>query len=61
MKKLLLITGSLFISLIINAQVTFENTYNTSTSITRLENSGYKYFAMDVAASQCRLYNMNHS
>lgn len=61
MKKLLLISGSLFISLLISAQVTLENTYNTSATITRLENSGYKYYAMDVAANQCRLYNMNHS
>ncbi len=61
MKKLFLIISSLFVSLLINAQVTLENTYNTSATITRLENSGYKYYAMDVAASQCRLYNMNHS
>ena len=61
MKKLLLIIGSLFVSLLINAQITLENTYNASATITRLENSGYKYYVMDVANSQCRLYNMNHS
>jgi len=53
----------LFIALIGNArgQITLENTYNASTSITELAISGFKYYLMDVVNNQCRLYNIDHS
>ncbi len=38
-----------------------EHTYPVSASICRLEKDGDKYFAMDVAANQCTIYNMDHS
>ncbi len=38
-----------------------EYTYPISTSICQLEKSGDKYFAMDVAGNQCKIYNMDHS
>jgi hypothetical protein len=44
-----------------SAQITHENTYSVSTSICNLEKSGDKYFTMDVANKQCKIYNMDHS
>lgn len=61
MKKLKL--TSLFLSLFIvsTAQVTLDKKYDYSTSVVKLENSGYKYYIMDVPNGQCRLYNTDHS
>lgn len=61
MKKLVLLTlliGSVVFS---NAQITFETQYQHSGTITKLANSGYKFYVMDVGLSQCRIYNTNHS
>ncbi len=44
-----------------SAQIRLENSYNYSGTYTRLKNSGDKFFIMDVPASQCRIYNMDHS
>ena len=38
-----------------------EHTYTVSTSICNLEKSGDKYFSMDVANMQCKIYNTDHS
>ncbi len=48
----------------INAQgqITLEHTYpGVSAAYINLPVSGYKYYVMDVANSQCRLYNNDHS
>ena len=45
----------------LNAQISLQKTYNYSTGVVKLETLGYKYFLMDVPASQCRIYNMDHS
>lgn len=42
-------------------QITLQKTYNYSTTVVKLETLGYKYFLMDVPASQVRIYNMDHS
>lgn len=44
------------------AQITLEHTYSgVSAAYINLPSSGYKYYIMDVANSQCRLYNNDHS
>jgi len=43
------------------AQIHPESVYNYSGTYTSLRNSGDKFFIMDVPASQCRIYNMDHS
>ncbi|MDP2422725.1 MAG: T9SS type A sorting domain-containing protein [Bacteroidales bacterium] len=43
-----------------SSQITHESTYNYSGTYIKLANSGYKFFVMDVPASQCRIYNTNH-
>jgi len=42
-------------------QITLQKTYNYSTAVVKLETLGYKYYLMDVPASQVRIYNMDHS
>jgi hypothetical protein len=44
-----------------SAQPVLEHTYPVSATICNLEESGDKYFAMDVANRYCRIYNMDHS
>lgn len=61
MKRIFLGTMLLFFVLGSFAQVTFEKTYDFSTTIVNLETLGYKYYLMDVPNSECRLYNMDHS
>lgn len=61
MKKLIyFLTFSLF-TIITHAQINLENNYPASTGMTKLTNSGYKYYLMDVTNNQCRLYNTDHS
>ena len=62
MKKYVL-TAGMFVCMVITlkAQVSLQHTYNYSTGVVKLETFGYKYFLMDVPASQCRIYNMDHS
>lgn len=43
------------------SQITLESTYTHSGTYTRLANSGYKFFVMDVGANQCRIFNSNHT
>ncbi len=45
----------------VHAQITPETTYSYSGTYTELSFSGTKFFLMDVGASQCRIYNQNHS
>ncbi|HAQ64975.1 MAG TPA: hypothetical protein DCR43_03845 [Bacteroidales bacterium] len=44
------------------AQITLEKTYTgVSAGIAHTETYGDKYYVMDVANSQCRIYNLDHS
>jgi hypothetical protein len=43
------------------AQPSLETVYSVSTNICRLEKAGDKYYAMDLANKQCRVYNLDHS
>lgn len=61
MKKILSTLILLFSIATLFGQITLQKTYNYSTSVTKLETLGYKYYLMDVPASQCRIYNMDHS
>lgn len=61
MKQILSSLFFVFIMNFLQAQITFQKTYNYSTSVVKLETQGYKYFLMDVPNSQCKLYNMDHS
>jgi hypothetical protein len=45
----------------LKGQITLEQTYDFSGTVTQLENDGYKYFFMDVVNSRCLLYNLDHS
>jgi len=60
-RKLIFIAVLLFIFNGLRAQLTLENTYNVSTGITYIDNEGYKYYAMDVANKQCKIYNLDHN
>lgn len=61
MKRLPVLLFVYLISAALNAQITPENTYNYSGIYTYLPSSGNKFFIMDVAQSQCRIYNTNHN
>lgn len=61
MKQIILTSLIVFFALIGFSQITLQKTYNYSTSMIKLETQGYKYYLMDVPASQCRIYNMDHS
>ncbi|MDD2256332.1 MAG: T9SS type A sorting domain-containing protein [Bacteroidales bacterium] len=51
----------LFASKPLQAQFALEQTYSHSLTVTRINDNEYKYFLMDVAKSECRLYNLDHS
>lgn len=59
LKKSLLLISLFTISL--QAQIVLQSTYNYSGTYTHLANSGRKFFVMDVAASQCRIYNLDNT
>jgi hypothetical protein len=44
-----------------NAQIILEQNYPGSATLTELALSGNKYYMMDVAANQCKIYNIDHS
>ncbi len=45
-----------------SAQISYEHTYTgVSAAYIHLPLAGYKYYVMDVANTQCRLYNNDHS
>ena len=60
MKKSLLLLLLLPFGLI-NAQISFEASYNHSGAFIQLAGSGYKFYLMDVGNEQCRIYNTDHS
>jgi len=43
------------------AQFALEQTYNHSLNVTKINESEYKYFLMDVTASECRIYHLDHT
>lgn len=43
------------------AQFALEQTYNHSLNVTKINETEYKYFLMDVAKSECRIYHLDHS
>lgn len=63
MKAMVLVFASLLSSLWQSAsgQISLEYAYDYSGTYTSLKHSGDKFFVMDIPASQCRLYNMDHS
>ena len=61
MKQCVLIIAIMAQSLFIAGQITLESTYNHSGTYTNLAQSGHKFYVMDVAANQCRIYNSNHT
>jgi hypothetical protein len=61
MKKIIGFSFLYLISFSAFPQLNLEYVYNVSASITQLEDNGYKYYVMDVANNQCRLYNPDHS
>lgn len=56
---------SLFLILLtcshLSAQIVPEKVYDHSLTVTRINASEYKYFLMDVAKSECRIYHTDHS
>jgi hypothetical protein len=50
----------LLIAVCAMSQITLENTYNYSASVTELNDEDYYYYLMDVPASQCRIYTSSH-
>jgi hypothetical protein len=60
MKKILL-SLLLMTSGIAFGQISLENNYSYSGTYARLSVSGYKFYLMDVALAQCRIYNTNHT
>lgn len=61
MKKSSFIILWIFFSVSVSGQLTLSESYNYSTSITKINDTDYKYFQMDVPAEQCRLYNPDFS
>lgn len=63
MKRLTFFLALLFsVSIQSQGQITLEHTYTgVSAAYINLPVSGYKYYVMDAANSQCRLYNNDHS
>ena len=63
MKAMVLVFASLLSSFWQAAfgQISLEYAYDYSGTYTSLKHSGDKFFVMDIPASQCRLYNMDHS
>ncbi len=61
MKSIFLAITLLWISRIAAGQPIPESTYPVSGTYTRLANSGYKFYVMDVAQNQCRIYNTDHT
>ncbi len=45
----------------LNAQFVLEKTYDHSLTVTRINETDYKYFLMDVAKSECRIYHLDHT
>jgi Secretion system C-terminal sorting domain len=51
----------LILALSAKAQLTLDKTYDYSLTSIKINQTDYKYFLMDVAKSECRIYNLDHS
>ncbi len=59
--KALLISSILSFNLLLAfPQITLENSYSYSASVSEVNNDEYVYFLMDVPQKQCRIYNTSH-
>lgn len=62
LKSTSLVSAMLLLALLPGkAQVTLEQVYNYSLTSTKINQTDYKYFLMDVAKSECRIYNPDHT
>ncbi len=61
MKHALSLFVLIFSGLTLSAQVTLEQTYSYSGTLTEIDEGEYKYYVMDVPMNQCRIYNEDHS
>ena len=62
--KKALVCATFFVLLVRSAgfgQINLINTYSYSGTYTKLEKDGYKFYLMDVAAGECRIYNTDFS
>jgi hypothetical protein len=59
--RLSFILAFLFASILTQAQLTLEKAYDYSLTSTRINQTDYKYFLMDVPKSECRVYNTDHT
>jgi hypothetical protein len=60
-KIIFVILAVLCLGLPANAQLTLEKTYDYSLTSIKINQTDYKYFLMDVTASECRIYNLDHT
>lgn len=61
MKQFLFFAYFLVSAQFLSAQVVLEQSYNYSGTFATLEQSGDKFYIMDVPNEQCKIYNTNHS
>ena len=62
MKARLFLTLLLIITVnFASAQFALEKTYDFSLTASKINETEYKYYLMDVAKSECRIYNLDHS
>lgn len=61
MKKIFISLLAIFAGFTLQGQITLSQSYNYSATITKINETDYKYFLMDVPASQCRIYNPDFS
>lgn len=61
MKKIIILFLGFFATYSLQGQITLSQSYNYSATITKINETDYKYFLMDVPASQCRIYNTDFS
>jgi hypothetical protein len=60
-KRIFAIVIVLVMALSAKAQLTLEKTYDYSLTSVKINQTDYKYFLMDVAKSECRIYNLDHT
>jgi hypothetical protein len=58
---LTIMAGLVIVPFFGRSQVALEKVYNFSLTSTRINQTEYKYYLMDIPLSQCRIYNMDHS
>jgi hypothetical protein len=59
--KILLSLAFIFFVFSCPAQLSLDKVYDYSLTSTKINQSEYKYYLMDVATSQCRIYNLDHT